>query len=413
MIVVEVVAPYLERADYKGALEKALEISSPIRRLIALTEILTAYPKDEVLSAMFDAIDEIKTTAERAVAYSILGRAFYVLNRDRDAELYFERAMAEASMVSSPLLRGEALGGIGRNLVLSDRYGEALKLFREAVELLQASRGLSSSAVSSLLKVARLIERSANEIPNEIALEFYKLLRSVYSSLNFNLQAKHVEDRIELINEVLRRGLPVVEDLIERGEVELAMSVMRFLPLESRAIAMLELSYWLFLHEQPKLGRKAFEDALEIFFVGKFRVNEAGVEAVARRFLRVGFLEEALILAGIISEKKRSSELLGDIVLAYWRLGDEGKARSILEGIPDEDVKKRVLGVLEGGKDVGHEQGLPLTGGGEERGAFPEDGGAREVQGEVEQEGGDSAREGDDSRDTGDALQLRRPEGAG
>ena len=404
MIVVEVVAPYLERADYKGALEKALEISSPIRRLIALTEILTAYPKDEVLSAMFDAIDEIKTTAERAVAYSILGRAFYVLNRDRDAELYFERAMAEASMVSSPLLRGEALGGIGRNLVLSDRYGEALKLFREAVELLQASRGLSSSAVSSLLKVARLIERSANEIPNEIALEFYKLLRSVYSSLNFNLQAKHVEDRIELINEVLRRGLPVVEDLIERGEVELAMSVMRFLPLESRAIAMLELSYWLFLHEQPKLGRKAFEDALEIFFVGKFRVNEAGVEAVARRFLRVGFLEEALILAGIISEKKRSSELLGDIVLAYWRLGDEGKARSILEGIPDEDVKKRVLGVLEGGKDVGHEQGLPLTGGGEERGAFPEDGGAREVQGEVEQEGGDSAREGDDSRDTGDAL---------
>ncbi len=397
MIVVEVVAPYLERADYRGALEKALEIASPIRRLIALTEILTAYPKDEVLSAMFDAIDEIKTTAERAVAYSILGRAFYVLNRDRDAEIYFEKAMAEASMVSSPLLRGEALGGIGRNLVLSDRYGEGLRLFREAVELLQASRGLSSIAVSSLLKVARLIERSANEIPNEIALEFYKLLRSVYSSLNFNLQAKHVEDRIELINEVLRRGLPVVEDLIERGEVELAMSVMRFLPLESRAIAMLELSYWLFLHEQPKLGRKAFEDALEIFFVGKFRVNEAGVEAVARRFLRVGFLEEALILAGIISEKKRSSELLGDIVLAYWRLGDEGKARSILEGIPDEDVKKRVLGVLEGGEDVGHEQGLPLIGGGEERGAVPEDGGAREVQGEVEQEGGDPAREGDDS----------------
>ena len=409
---VEVVVPYLERADYKGALKRALEIESPIRKLIALTEILTAYPRDEVLAAMFDALDEIKTTAERSVAYSILGRAFYILNRDRDAELYFERAMSEVSLVSSPLLRGEALAGIARNLVLSDRYEDGLRLFREAVELLQASRGLSAGAVSSLLKVGRLIERSADEIPNEIALEFYKLVRSVYSSLNFNLQVKYIEDRIELINEVLRRGIVVVEDLIERGEVDVAMSVMRFLPLENRAIAMLELSYWLFLHEQPRLGRKVFEDALEIFFVGKFRVNDAGVESVARRFLRVGFLEEALVLAGIISDGKRASELLGDVALAYWRLGDEGKARSILEGISDEGVKKRVLSLLEGGEDVGHEQGLPLTGGGEGGGAVPEDGGAREVQGEVEQEGSNSAGEGDDSGASGDEIQLRGAEGA-
>ena len=409
---VEAVAPYLERADYKGALKRALKIESPIRRMIALTEILTAYSKDEVLALMFDALDEIKTTAERALAYSILGRSFYILNQDRNAELYFERAMAEVSMVSSPLLRGEVLAGIARNLVLSDRYEEALGLFREAVELLQASRGLSAGAVSSLLKVGRLIERSADEIPNEIALEFYKLARSVYSSLNFKLQVKYIEEKIELINEVLKRGMVVVEDLIRKGEVEVAMSVMRFLPLESRAIAMLELSYWLFLHEQPKLARKSFEDALEVFFVGKFHVNDAGVESVARRFLRVGFLEEALVLAGIISDEKRSSELLGDIVLAYWRRGETGKARSILEGIPDEGVKKRVLSFLEGGKDVGHEQGLPLTGGGEERGAVPEDGGAREVQGEVEQKGGTTVSKGNDSGDTGDALQLHRAEGA-
>ncbi len=409
---VEVVVPYLERADYKGALERALEITSPLRRLIALAEILTAYPRDEVLAAMFDSLDEIKTTAERAVAYSILGRAFYILNRDRDAGLYFERAMSEVSLISSPLLRGEALAGIARNLVLSDRYEDALDLFTRAMDLLQASRGLSAGSVSSLLKVARLIERSADEIPNELALRFYLLAKSVYDSLNFNLQVKHLENRIELINEVLRRGLVVVEDLIERGEVDVAMSMMRFLPLESRAIAMLELSYWLFLHEQPRLARKSFEDALEIFFVGKFRANETSIEAMARRFLRVGFLEEALVLAGLISDRRRSSELLGDIVLAYWRLGDEGKARSILEGISDEGVKKRVLMALEGGEDVGHEQGLPLTGGGEERGAVPEDCGAREVQGEVEQEGSDSAGEGGDPGAPGDEVQLRGAEGA-
>ena len=411
-MVAEVVVPYIERADYRGALERALEINSPLRRMIALTEILTAYPKDEVLAAMFDALDEIKTTAERAVAYSILGRAFYILNQDRDAELYFERAMSEVSLVSSPLLRGEAFAGIARNLVLSDRYEEALDLFRRAVDLLQASRGLSAGSVSSLLRVARLIERSAEEIPNELALDFYRLAKTVYDSLNFGLQAKHLENRIEMIREVLRRGLVVVEDLIERGEVDVAMSVMRFLPLESRAMAMLELSYWLFLHEQPRLARKSFEDALEIFFVGKFRVNETGIEAMARRFLRLGFLEEALVLAGLIPDRGRSSELLGDIVLAYWRLGDEGRARSILEGISDESVKRRVLMALEGGEDVGHEQGLPLTGGGEGGGAVSEDGGAREVQGEVEQEGSTAVSEGDDSGNSGDEVQLRGAEGA-
>ena len=407
----EVVAPYLERADYKGALRSALGVASPIRRLIALTEILTAYPRDEIVSAMFDTLEGIRTTAERALAYSVLGRAFYILNRDKDAELYFERAVAEAAGVSSPMLRGEVIAGIARNLVLSDRYEDALKFFKESVELLQASRGLSSGSVSSLLKVARLIEKSAEEIPNGIALEFYELARLVYSSLNFKLQAKHLGERIELIREVLRRGIVVVEDLLERGEIEVAMNVMRFLPLESRAIGMLELSYWLFLHEQPRLARKSFEDALEIFFVGKFKVNEGGVERIARRFLRIGLLEEALVLAGLLQDARRSSELLGDIAVSYWRLGDRAKARSIAEGIRDESVKNRVLEALEGESYVGHEQGLPLTGGGEERGAVPEDGGGGEVQGEVGQEGSDSVSEGDDSGDTGDEVQLRGAEG--
>ncbi|ACJ15932.1 hypothetical protein, conserved [Thermococcus onnurineus NA1] len=369
----EGVERYLSKGDYKGALRSALGIDNPIKRLVALTEILTAFPRDEVLANMLDTLESISATPERALAYSLLGRALYTLDRDRDAEAYFEKAIELANSIDSPRIRGEALAGIARNLVLSDRYKDALRLFREAVELLQASRGLSSAATSSLIRIARLIEKSADEIPNQIAIEFYELARDVYTSIFFKLQAKHLEDKIELIRDVLKRGKAAVEELLEKGEVELAIEMMRFLPLESRAISMLELAYWLFLHEQPRLGRRVFDDAFEIIFVGKFRPTDVELERIARRFLRIGFLEEPLIIAGVVRDDKKASELLGEIALSYARWGDKAKARSIAEGIRDESVKNRVLKALEGEEDVGHEQGLPLTGGGEERGAVPED----------------------------------------
>ncbi|AFL94448.1 hypothetical protein CL1_0236 [Thermococcus cleftensis] len=408
----EAVELYVSKGDYRGALKSALEITDPIKRLIALTEVLTAFPRDEVLSHMLDALESTGGAPERALAYSILGRALYTLDRDRDAETYLENAIVIARSIDSPRVRGEVLAGIARNLVLSDRYRDGLELFRGAVELLQASRGLSSAATSSLIKVARLIEKSADEIPNEMALEFYGLARDVYASIFFKLQARYIEDKMRLIRNVLKRGKAAVEELLEMGEVELAISMMRFLPLEGRAIAMFELAYWLFLHEQPRLGRRVFDDALEIVLVGKFRPTDRELGGIARRFLRIGFLEEPLVLAGVIRDDRIASELLGEVALAYARWGDRTRARSIAEGIRDESVKNRVLEALEGESYVGHEQGLPLTGGGEIGGAVPEDGGGREVQGEVEQEGSDSTGEGDDSRDTGDEVQLRGAEGA-
>ncbi len=396
VIHVEAVEIYITKGEYKGALKRALEIRGPVKRLLALAEVLMAFPKAEVLNHILRTLDEVKATPERALAYSIVGRALYSINRDREAEKYLETSLAEAERISSPRLKGEVLGGIARNFVLSDRYSDALKLFQESINLLQLSRGFSSVALSSLIKVARIIERSGDEITNEIALEFYSLARDVYSSIQFSVQAQHLAERIELIREVLKRGKAAVDEILEKGDVEIAMKLMRFLPLESRALAMLELSYWFNLHEQPKLGRKVFDDALEILFVGKFRPRDRELKGIAGRFLRIGLLEEPLILAGTIKDVKLSSELLGNVALAYARWGDKAKARSIAEGIMDESVKNRVLEALGGESYVGYEQGLPLTDGREERGAVPEDNRAREIQGEVEQERGPRAGEGDD-----------------
>jgi len=366
------VEDYISRGDYRGALKGALKIENPLKRLVALAKILTAFPREEVLSKMLDTVEPLRSAPERALAYAILGRALYTLDRDHDAGIYFEEAIELAGSIGSARLRGEVLAGIARNLVLSDRYSEALELFGKAIELLQTSRAYSAS-VSSLITVARLVEKSADEIPNRMTVDFYRLARDVYSSLLFTLQARHLEEKMELVRDVLKRGKPVVEELLERGEVERAVEMMRFLPLEERAISMLELSYWLFLHDNLQLGRRTFEDALEIMLVGKFKPEDAELRGIGERFLRIGFLREPMIIAGLIRDEGMASELLGEIALSYARRGEMSRALSIAGAIGDESVKKRLLKVLEGEEGVGHEQGLPSAGGGEGGGTVPED----------------------------------------
>ncbi len=369
----EAVKERIKIGDFKGALERARSIVDPLQRILALSLVITEFPREEVLSEMLESLEEVSGTYEKAIAYSFVGRAFYLLNREEGGSFYFEKAVFFAKSLSSPMLRGEALAGIARNLVLADRYSDAYILFAEAVDEIQRSRGLSSRALETLRRVARIIEKSADEIPNEKALTFYKLARDIYDSLFFKLQAKHLAEKIALIESVLKHGRPVVAELIEKGDIERAIEVMRFLPLEERAVEMLHLSYWLFLHERPYLARKVFNEALDLILIGKFRPMDGEIFSIAMRLLKIGHLEEPLILAGVVKDVGLTSELLGEIALAYARRGDSAKARSIAEGIKDESVKRRVLKAVEGDEDVGHEQGLPLTRGGEGDRALSED----------------------------------------
>ena len=369
----EAVRERVRIGDFMGALKKARSIEDPLRRILALSLVMTEFPREEVLSEMLESLEKVSGTYEKAIAYSLVGRAFYILNREEGGSFYFEKAVSLAKSLPSPMLRGEALAGIARNLVLADRYSDAYILFAEAVDEIQRSRGLSFRALETLRRVARLIEKSADEIPNEKALAFYKLARDIYDSLFFKLQAKHLAEKISLVKSVLKKGRPVVAELIERGDIERAIEVMRFLTLEERAVEMLHLSYWLFLHERPYLARKVFNEALDLILIGKFKPMDGEIFSIAMRLLKIGRLEEPLILAGVIRDLGLSSQLLGEVALAYARRGDLSKARSIAEGIRDESVKRRVLKALEGGRDVGHEQRLPLTRSGEGSRAFPED----------------------------------------
>ncbi|WP_297501895.1 tetratricopeptide repeat protein [Thermococcus sp.] len=392
---VEKVAERLRVGDYRGSLREALTVEDPLRKLVALLRVLEEFPREEVLYHMLETLDGIGDTPGKALGLSIVGRGLYSLDREIDAENYFERAIQLARRIRSPKLRGEVLGGIARNLARSDRYTDAYLLFCEAVETLNSSRGFSSGVISSLLKLARLIERSADETGSDVALNLYRLARDVYESAHFQLQARYLEEKITLIEDLRKRGRRVIDELIEKGEASRAVGLMRFLEPEERALELLKLAYWLFLHGREGLAKEVLGDALDLMLVGKFTPKDAEIAGIVHSLLRIGRLEEPLILAGLVRDRKLTSELLGEIAVAYARVGDEGRARAIAEGISDESIKNRVLKALQGGEGVEHEQGLPLTGGGEGDRALPEDDRRGKVQGTLGQEEDDSAGEGD------------------
>lgn len=337
----------LRLGNYRGAFAEALRERDPFRRAVMIAEVISRSYREEFVPPLIETIKEIKSPKELAIAESYAAKAFYALEMERDGERHFQRAFELIGRIPSPMETAEILGVIGKNLVLSGRYSDGLRAFREAFERLQSARAMYSEVVSGLVNLARRVERSAEEIPNEIALEFYRLAEEIYESLGFKLQAREMEERIKTAAEVFKRGSLAVTELLERGDVDRALQMARFLPPAERAVAMLNVAYWLFIHDYSDLAREVFNDATEMLLVGKFRVREGEIEAVAYKFLRIGKLNEALVLAGILRDERRFSELIGEIAITHARRGEVEQARELAMRIGDILIRDKVVRAIQ------------------------------------------------------------------
>ena len=347
---------HLKLGNYRGAFAEALRVRNPLKRTVMIAEIISRSYREEFVPQLLDALNEIRSPMDSAVAESYVGRAFYSLEMEKEGEKHFQRALELVERIGSPVARAEVLGVIGKNLVLSGRYSDGLMVFRWAFDLIQSARALYSEVVSNLVNLARRVEKSAEEIPNEIALEFYRLAGEIYESLGFKLQAKEIESKIKVADEVFKRGSTAVTELLERGDVDRAIQMARFLPPAERAVAMLNVAYWLFIHDYPDLAKGVFNDATEMLLVGKFEVRGGEIEAVAYKLLRIGRLKEALILAGLLKDERRFSELVGEIAIAYARRGDVDHAKELATRVSDILIRDKVLKAIKSVSETGKAQ---------------------------------------------------------
>ncbi|ASJ00726.1 hypothetical protein [Thermococcus gorgonarius] len=338
---------HLRLGNYRGAFAEAIKEKDPLKRVKMISEIISRSYREEFLPALLDSLSAITSPKERAIAESYVGKAFYSLELEKEGEKSFEKAFEYLRRISSPVSQGEALIEIGKNLVLSGRYSDGLRAFMDAYDRFQSSRALYSEIVSNLIFLAKAVEESAEEIPNEMALDFYLFAVTIYDSLGFKLQSKEIKEKMKIAKEVFRRGSAEVMELLEKGEADKALQMARFLPPGQRALAMLNVSYWLFVHDMNDLAKVVFEDAVETLLVGKFPINEKEVEALAYKFLRLGKTKEALTLAGLISDSRRFSELIGEIALYHARRGDVERAMELARRIGDILIKDKVISEIE------------------------------------------------------------------
>jgi len=343
--------------NYRGAFAEALKERDPLKRIVLTVEVVSRSYREEFIPALLEMLNEVKGLKEKAVAESYVGRAFYALELEKEGEEHFGRAFEYLGRISSPMVQAGVLRIIGKNLVLSGRYSDGLRAFERAFDILQSGRALYSEVVSEMVRLAREIEKSAEEISNEKALDFYRLARGVYEALGFKLQAKEIDSKIELASEVFRRGSLAVTELLERGDAAAALQMARFLPPADRAIMMLNVSYWLLIHDMNDLARTVFEDATEMLLVGKFPASERELEAVAYKFIRIGKAKEALILAGLLKDERRASELLGEIAIFHARRGNVDEAMALANRIGDILIKDKVIGAIKEIRGVHKEQG--------------------------------------------------------
>ena len=169
----------------------------------------------------------------------------------------------------------------------------------------------------------------------------------MYLTAGFKLQGREVSDRMKLAEDVLRRGSAAVWELLEKGDIENAVRMARFLSSPDRAVSMLRIAYWLVVHEMEGLAREVFNDGVEMILVGKLPVSDGELEATAYRFLRIGRFEEALVLSGLIKDEKRSSELIGNIAVQLAKRGRVEEATEIAGRIGDILIRDKALRTIK------------------------------------------------------------------
>lgn len=353
----ENISDFLQKGDFSSALELALRIEDPFSRLEALSYIYQYVEGDKykeiVLERMLETIDSLEGLLEKARALALVGYALTV-SGDKKGEHFFKKAHQIIKAIDYLLWKAEGYGYLAYYMALAGDYSSAFYYYNVAYETAQNSSEPYSKVLSFLYRLAQQILENAEEIRSPEAKEFYELAAEIYEEIKRHLSAQELKKKASLIELALEKGSKVVSEFLERRDVDNAVFVIKYLPDEEKVLALLEVAYWLFLHDKKGLAKSIVEDAFRMVAERKIKPNDEKLEEIAAKFLKIGQIEEALTVGAIISEKKRASRIFEKIALVYAKRGDKLKAIAVAQAISDENIKRGVLKAIEGEENVGH-----------------------------------------------------------
>ena len=355
----DAISSLLKEGNVEGAIELVLPLEDKMLKLELLCymmeELGEKYKEYPVLlsEAVSLALSPVEDK-EKVRALGMLSHALASAGDSEKAEKYMIEALKIAKKIEYPLWKAEALAYVAYYLGMMGTTSDAFYYFNVALETAERSKEQYSAILQVLSLIAELAIEVGDSLNTGEAVDFYSIARDIYTSIKKFVSANEIENKIKLVEDAIKNGSFAVKRAIAEGDIDRAITAVKYLPPEGKAIALLDIAYWLFLHERKDLAKTLLADVYNMFFVEKVRPNDIELIAVAHKFIKIGLLDEALILAGIIQDKNEASKALYEIALGYVRFGKKAKALSIAEGIPNELLREKALKKL-GDKNVGYE----------------------------------------------------------
>lgn len=355
----DAISSLIKEGNVEGAIELVLPLEDRTLKLELLCYIIKElgeryreYPVllSEALSLALYPVED----KEKVRALGMLSHALASAGDSEKAEKYIMEALKIAKRIEYSLWKAEALAHVAYYLGMMGITGDAFYYFNIALETAEGSKEQYSAILQILSLIADLAIEVGDALNTREAIDFYSIARDIYTSIKKFVSANEIENKIKLVEDAIKNGSFAVKRAIAEGDIDRAITAVKYLPPEGKAIALLDIAYWLFLHEREDLAKTLLADVYDMLFVEKVRPNDVELIAVVHRFIKIGLVDEALILAEGIRDKNEASKVLYEIALAYARFGKEAKALSIAEGIPNELLREKALKKL-GDKNVGHE----------------------------------------------------------
>lgn len=288
---------------------------------------------------------------KKAKTFALLGYIAHEAGKELEAEKYFNLALEHSSSIKEYIGRANALTEVAYYMALSGRLNEALEIFKLAKEFLRNSQG---NYVDPMMKLIRRITEIAERTTTPDAIKFYELIHEIYSLLNMKVKAKRIENKIGLIKSAFKEGVAAVRKALENGDIDSAIDVVKFLTPEDRLVALVEIARWLYNNDQKKYAEMIAKDIASQILNGDISVSDSSLSYIAYTLMNLGFLDEALITAGHISDEVELSQILADLSRMFIKLGNTRKALKIIKAIPHKGIRRSLIEEIQGELDVGH-----------------------------------------------------------
>jgi len=337
----------VQKGFHEDALEEAESIEDRLEKIKALGIVVESFFEkglDEdalkIIEKIIKISKKLRDPVERATALAMLYSLLFKFGYVDDAVPFLDEAFSVAEKIGDPLRTAQAIANIAYYLALAGEGLRAREAFDLAFDLIINSGRSYHEKTDSLITLAELIERAADNVSSPEAIPLYHMALDIFDRLRIAGKPGIIEKKIRLAETVYVSGLPHIRRLLEEGKFGQALAEVERLGGEESKIGKLEIVLWMKTLNIPNL-EEFIESIRHLKGFSKY------TERAAIIFTYLGLLDEALEIAESLNDNVKD-KIMKEIAIEYARRGETEKAYEVMYRIVDPAIRTEVMEEIEG-----------------------------------------------------------------